>query len=149
MRSTAVVLVVAAVAQRAAAFACDGGKTIPDSNIGDDYCDCDDGTDEAEKTGACPNTLFRCESAPHTPTRIFASRVNDGVCDCCDGADEYAGVPACPNTCVELAKVELARSSRASLLRAEREVSGRAALVSRKKRLATARDVESGPGRAC
>ena len=145
MRSfvTAAFVIAAFARHSAAAFTCDGGKTIPDANVGDDYCDCEDGSDEAEKTGACPNTLFRCESKPHQPTKIFASRVNDGVCDCCDGADEYArpaGAPACPNTCVELAKVELARSSRASLLRAEREASGREAAVSRQKRLAAARD---------
>ena len=100
----------------ATSFTCDNGKVLPDSHVADDYCDCADGSDEAGRTGACPNTMFRCESRPHKATFIFASRVNDGICDCCDGTDETTSGATCENTCVELAKTELRMSSRAGII---------------------------------
>lgn len=120
------------------AFKCDGGRTvIPKARVGDDYCDCADGSDELA-TGACPDTLFECPCRPSKPVTVFASRVNDGVCDCCDGADEKPSA-GCPNTCVDVAKAELARTSKASLARAEREARGRDAAKRREIRLAEAR----------
>ena len=124
----------------ATSFTCDNGKILPDSHVADDYCDCADGSDEAGRTGACPNTMFRCESRPHKATFIFASRVNDGICDCCDGTDETTSGATCENTCVELAKTELRMSSRAGIIRVEREVSGKEAAVTRKAMLAEARE---------
>jgi len=96
-------------------FACLGNNhQIPYSMLNDDYCDCEDGSDEPS-TSACPETFFFCSTT--SSTSIPSSRVNDGVCDCCDGSDEYKGVhlldrpsrerqevigrylPPCPNTC--------------------------------------------------
>lgn len=92
----------------------DNTETIPFNMVNDDYCDCQDGSDEPS-TSACPGTVFHCSS--YDSSVIPSSRVNDGVCDCCDGGDEYRGVsrmerpvrerqgaigfylPPCPNTC--------------------------------------------------
>ncbi|KAF8312796.1 hypothetical protein DL93DRAFT_2114589 [Clavulina sp. PMI_390] len=73
-------------------------QEIPLSAVNDNYCDCDDGTDEPG-TGACPTGRFYCQNKGHIGTYIRASRVNDGLCEaeCCDGSDEPAGV--CPNVC--------------------------------------------------
>lgn len=37
------------------AFTCDGGFELPQARINDDYCDCEDGTDEM-RTSACAHT---------------------------------------------------------------------------------------------
>ncbi len=58
--------------------------------LNDDYCDCEDGTDEPSTSGcsgAAVEGRFYCNDA----TAISASRVNDGICDCCEGTDEYRG----------------------------------------------------------
>ena len=65
--------------------------------LNDDYCDCEDGSDE-NVTSACSGvvprdrSVFQCttkELYQHYPTHVYLSRVNDGVCDCADGSDEY------------------------------------------------------------
>ncbi|KIK33935.1 hypothetical protein CY34DRAFT_813259 [Suillus luteus UH-Slu-Lm8-n1] len=79
----------------------DGSKEIAWSAVNDDYCDCQDGSDEPG-TSACPNNKFYCRNEGHIGAIIQSSRVNDGLCEqeCCDGSDEPSGV--CPNTCQEV-----------------------------------------------
>lgn len=74
-------------------FTCaDGGAKIANDMVNDDYCDCDDGSDEPV-TSACAGMqalegpTFLCENAGVESVMIFASRVRDGVCDCCDGTN--------------------------------------------------------------
>lgn len=86
-------------------FVCDGGrKRINTGKVNDDYCDCEDGSDEL-KTSACADTMFECTADPIDARRFFSvpsSRVNDGVCDCCDGQDELANPSLqCPNRCAK------------------------------------------------
>eukprot|EP00002_Diphylleia_rotans_P000605 TRINITY_DN1030_c0_g1_i1.p1 TRINITY_DN1030_c0_g1~~TRINITY_DN1030_c0_g1_i1.p1 ORF type:complete len:507 (-),score=109.10 TRINITY_DN1030_c0_g1_i1:321-1841(-) len=83
-------------------FRCfDGSKVIPKLQFNDDYCDCDDGSDEPG-TSACSQSKFWCQNKFHEGRFLPSSRVNDGVCDCCDGTDEYAHSNSCPNSCFEL-----------------------------------------------
>jgi protein kinase C substrate 80K-H len=106
-------------ASSSSAFVCDGNaKTIPLSRVNDEYCDCDDGSDEPG-TSACAwrreSRGFYCVNAGATPLTVPASRVDDGVCDCCDGSDETTNgwkKIECENTCVMEARarrVELVR----------------------------------------
>eukprot|EP01129_Flabellula_baltica_P013872 TRINITY_DN652_c0_g2_i1.p1 TRINITY_DN652_c0_g2~~TRINITY_DN652_c0_g2_i1.p1 ORF type:complete len:366 (+),score=55.05 TRINITY_DN652_c0_g2_i1:410-1507(+) len=85
-------------------FVCDGGVLISIESVNDDYCDCQDGSDEPG-TSACKEGVFYCRNEGFYPESIYASLVNDGVCDCCDGSDEYL-TGLCPNTCQALGREE-------------------------------------------
>lgn len=64
---------------------CDGGKrTISISRVNDDYCDCEDGSDEPG-TNACPDGKFYCVNKMYKGETIYSSRVNDGIC----GTEHY------------------------------------------------------------
>lgn len=78
-----------------------GGATgtvhVPIERINDNYCDCEDGSDEPGTASACDNARFYCVNAAHKGMFIPSSHVDDGACDCCDGSDEPEG--SCPDTC--------------------------------------------------
>ncbi|XP_014666333.1 PREDICTED: LOW QUALITY PROTEIN: glucosidase 2 subunit beta-like [Priapulus caudatus] len=78
-------------------FMCfDKRLSIPYSYLNDNYCDCDDGSDEPS-TSACESARFYCDYQPADwPLVLRSNRVNDGICDCCDGSDEwdYTELPA-------------------------------------------------------
>ena len=109
------------------------------SLIGDDYCDCADGSDEL-LTSACSSVeataRFSCANEGHISEMLPLSRVNDGLCDCCDGSDEVVGL--CSNDCerqrlafaaaeeARLARVMVGRQERRSILCASREGQERA-----------------------
>jgi protein kinase C substrate 80K-H len=122
-------------------------RTLPDTYVNDDYCDCADGSDEPG-TGACEKVGLTCPSKPHTPKVVFASRVNDGVCDCCDGADEPTSGASCPNTCVEEAKVGLASLEKSLQAKVARSRAAREASTKRVADLAAARATLDGGARA-
>lgn len=69
------------------------GKEIPFVQLNDDFCDCDDFSDEPS-TSACAEWRFFCSYQPQisNPTSIRSSVVNDGICDCCDGSDEWKNI---------------------------------------------------------
>lgn len=101
-------------------FTCfDGSLTIPFDSVNDDYCDCNDGSDEPG-TSACLNGMFHCTNAGHKPLNIPSSRVNDGICDCCDASDEYGKNPQkCVNNCGEMGReARLEALRKAELLKA-------------------------------
>ncbi|PZC82768.1 hypothetical protein B5X24_HaOG209866 [Helicoverpa armigera] len=71
-------------------------QKIPFEQVNDDFCDCEDGTDEPS-TSACVNGTFYCatqyRNKPVALNTIPSSQVNDGICDCCDGSDEWKTDP--------------------------------------------------------
>ncbi|KAL0591895.1 hypothetical protein ABG067_000545 [Albugo candida] len=80
-------------------FVCDQGvRRLEHTRVNDDYCDCEDGSDEPG-TSACSHTAatFYCGNAGYIPQLISTSLVNDNVCDCCDGSDE--ALLKCSNEC--------------------------------------------------
>ncbi|RLN89575.1 hypothetical protein BBJ28_00007533 [Nothophytophthora sp. Chile5] len=85
------------------------------ARLNDNYCDCDDGSDEPG-TSACSHTraVFHCVNAGFFASDLPTSRVNDGVCDCCDASDEYASGAACPTDCAQ--QMESFRLGRADLI---------------------------------
>lgn len=72
--------------------------------MNDDYCDCNDGSDE-NTTSACSHVgaKFACSSNGLGSLQLPTSRVGDGICDCCDGSDEALSPfnISCPNRCQE------------------------------------------------
>ena len=85
-------------------FSCDNGKKILSfEKLNDNYCDCEDGSDE-NKTNACINGKFYCKNYLYFPKVISTSKINDGICDCCDGTDEPNF--NCSNTCMYYSNLE-------------------------------------------
>ncbi|KAM3719401.1 Glucosidase 2 subunit beta [Dirofilaria immitis] len=113
-------------------FVCvDNSKSIPYSQVNDDYCDCPDGSDEPG-TSACPNAKFHCLNRGFKAEDLPSNRVNDQICDCCDGSDEWDSTVDCPDICNELGakyreemrqKIELAKQG--FLKRLEMAATGR------------------------
>ncbi len=59
-------------------FKC-GNQIFPSIYLNDDYCDCQDGSDEF-KTGACSNGFFYCENKGFKSFYLPSAKVNDGIC---------------------------------------------------------------------
>eukprot|EP00931_Biecheleriopsis_adriatica_P001961 TRINITY_DN102535_c0_g1_i1.p1 TRINITY_DN102535_c0_g1~~TRINITY_DN102535_c0_g1_i1.p1 ORF type:complete len:397 (+),score=92.38 TRINITY_DN102535_c0_g1_i1:101-1291(+) len=142
--------------RQAGSFTCfDNSRSFHDfSVVNDDYCDCEDGSDEPG-TSACAGleTLrlegFSCtwasegtaHAGPAAVVRLGA--VNDGICDCCGGEDEWAGEVSCPNRCLEMAKAEREEASKAMKGSRAREAYVRRAVALRGK--PRFKDVDGGP----
>jgi len=63
--------------------------------MNDDYCDCEDGSDEPLTSACSPLGFFHCSGDGILPS----SRVNDGICDCCNGSDE---TNSCEDRCQDI-----------------------------------------------
>ena len=82
-------------------FAClDGNGVVAPGMVNDDFCDCDDGSDEPG-TSACAGKSvgFWCANDGGEGHLVPSSRVNDGICDCCDGSDEFETAETCEMSC--------------------------------------------------
>jgi protein kinase C substrate 80K-H len=137
-------------------FTC-GAKTIAQALVNDNYCDCEDGSDEPG-TPACARGRFYCPNVGFQGKLIPSGLVWDGVCDCCDGTDEAAapgGGVRCKNTCEadgaswRAAQEEAARSAAAGL-RAKKPMLEAAAeaVRTRARDLAAAQERLAGARRA-
>ena len=85
-------------------FSCDNNqKILTLDKFNDNYCDCEDGSDE-NQTNACANGKFFCNNHLYFSKIISTSKINDGICDCCDGADEPK--LNCLNECLYLSNLE-------------------------------------------
>ena len=103
-------------------FSCfDGSKIINLSLFNNNYCDCNDCSDEPgspasaisasitteikDKNGSDLLSYFYCENPGYVPELIPRWNVGDGICSCCDGADEAFNPHAkCHNICSKLEK---------------------------------------------
>ena len=56
-----------------------GTKSMSIAAVNDDFCDCEDGSDEPG-TSACKNGRFYCNNIGYRGEYIFSSRVHDGIC---------------------------------------------------------------------
>ena len=92
-------------------FVCEEGSTkLPSTAVNDDFCDCDDGSDEPG-TAACAQSdrWFYCPNEGGNARYVYPSRVGDGICDCCDGSDEWQRPNSCRNVCAEQGRERKAR----------------------------------------
>ncbi|CAJ1379296.1 unnamed protein product [Effrenium voratum] len=94
-------------------FVCvEGSATLPASAVNDDFCDCEDGSDEPG-TAACAGATdrwFYCPNSGGTARYIYISRVGDGICDCCDGSDEWLRPDSgCRDVCKEQGRARKVR----------------------------------------
>ncbi|CAH0481682.1 unnamed protein product [Peronospora belbahrii] len=116
-------------------FICDNGQQRLDlSRLNDNYCDCEDGSDEPG-TSACSHTaaVFHCVNAGFFSADIPTSHVNDGVCDCCDGSDEYES-GTCASHCYEMMQSVVAER-KDQIEQVEKGLEDRIALVAKSQEL--------------
>lgn len=108
--------------QQEKTFSCfDGSKVINLTLFNDNYCDCNDCSDEPgspasanlasittetkANDGSDLLSYFYCQNPGYVPELIPRWNVGDGLCNCCDGADEAFNPHAqCTNKCKKLEK---------------------------------------------